>query len=508
MPVPLSRASAIRTPSTSTKQVVAAATQLINGLHDGTMSETAYDTALVSHLRSSSDPTQIAFPATLGWLRRYQHEDGSWGGRIQTAHDRIVSTLAAVVRLAEVPDPWAHDAVERGVSSLWRYAANWSEEAHETIAFELLVPHLLHVAQDLDLTLPYDAFERVSQLQAEKLRKIPPGYLYQKPTTLIHSLEFLGSDLDRDRIGVLRSSNGSYGNSPSATAHVLLSVPDERAERYLRRVMSVSLNGGACNVYPFEIFEKAWVLYNFLAAGISLPSTKPHLQYLSDSIGPNGAGISRDGLIQDSDNTAVTMVVLHNAGYQPDTDLILGYEQDDYFSCFPFERNASISANAHVLHALRNHPNRYKSQIAKLIVYLRSQRLEGCYWQDKWHVSPYYATTQVVIAAQGLTDRLVPGTRSWLLETQRPEGSWGRYVGTSEETAYAIQALLSLPDASDPTVQAAVNRGVAYLSEHFHDTDYPELWIGKGLYTPYAVVRSAILSALHMHRHPNGKGRR
>jgi halimadienyl-diphosphate synthase len=74
---------------------------------------------------------------------------------------------------------------------------------------------------------------------------------------LAHSLEFLEPDIDPGRVTALRSPNGSYGNSPSATAHVLSFGYDEPAARYLRRVMDTSLNGGACTVYPFEIFEKA-----------------------------------------------------------------------------------------------------------------------------------------------------------------------------------------------------------------------------------------------------------
>ena len=84
-----------------------ASSQLLNGLHDDTMSETAYDTAIVSHLRSWQDASRLAFPASIGWLRRHQRADGSWDGRIETTHDRIVSTRAAVVRLVELPDRWA-----------------------------------------------------------------------------------------------------------------------------------------------------------------------------------------------------------------------------------------------------------------------------------------------------------------------------------------------------------------------------------------------------------------
>ncbi len=489
----------------STKALATASSELINGLLDGAMSETAYDTAMVSHLRSSRDPSQLAFPATIGWLRRYQHADGSWGGRVEIAHDRIVSTLAAIVRLAELPDEWARLAVQNGVAYLWRRARDWQAGPHETIAFELLVPRFLQDAQQLGLALPFDAFAGVLLMREEKLRRIPEGYLYAKPTTLVHSLEFLGSDIDRRQVRRLRGQNGSYGNSPSATAHVLAQVHDDQAEGYLQRVMGISLNGGACNVYPFEVFERAWVLYNLGLAGIAPSSVRVHLQYLFDSLRPEGLGISREGLIPDSDDTAMVLTVLQRAGYTVSLDSLLPFERDDCFSCFPFERNASISANARVLEALKlgrgRDRNRCSGQIAKIHAYLRDQRLGGRYWQDKWHVSPYYATAQVVTAACGIADDLVAQTQAWLLETQRPDGSWGCYCGTSEETAYAMQALLTLTVKANPATNAALTRGAAYLSQHFDDTDYPELWVGKGLYTPYAVVRSAVISALQLYHH-------
>jgi hypothetical protein len=40
-------------------------------------------------------------------------------------------------------------------------------------------------------------------------------------------------------------------------------------------------------------------------------------------------------------------------------------------------------------------------------------------------------------------------------------------------------------------------RASSYLWERIDEHGYPELWVGKGLYAPYAVVRAAILGALY-----------
>lgn len=482
------------------QRLMGAARQLVGSLRDGAVSETAYDTAVVARLVSARDPQQPAFPATSGWLRRHQHADGSWGGRIATGHDRLVSTLAALVRLAELPDAWAQASAQDGAAYIWRHARDWQDDPHETVAFELLVPQLLAEARQRGLPLPYEVFAPVLALRDEKLGKIPAGYLYDAPTTLLHSLEFLGRGLDAERILARRGLNGSYGCSPSATAHVLMRARDDAAERYLHRVMGVALNGGAPTIFPFEVFERGWILYNLGQTGVAIAGTGCHRRYLLDSLTPGGVGMSREGLQPDCDDTAMALIVLGRAGGAVDLDLLRPFEREGWFSTFPFERTTSNTVNARVLEALKVGAgaalSRHTPTIAKIARFLDGQRLDGAYWQDKWHVSPYYATAQVTLAARGVADALLEGTRAWLLRTQRPDGSWGRYGGTSEETAYALQALHALAPVGDRLAAPAMARGVGYLAEHFDDTDYPELWIGKGLYTPYAIVRSAIIAAL------------
>lgn len=492
----------------SADRIRAAQRELVDGLHDGALSETAYDTAIVSRLRDERDPGQSAFPSTNDWLRWHQHADGSWGGRSETGHDRLVATLAAVIALSERSEPVERQAIQDGVKYICDHAAAWETCPYETVAFELLVPQLLLQARGLGLKLPYGRFVNLGALQMEKLGQIPPGLLYEEPTTLVHSLEFMNGQIDTDRVHRLRATNGSYGNSPSATAHVLGYVRDGPAEIYLRRVLHMSVNGGVPTTYPIDIFERSWVLYNLgHARAAHRGPVRTHLHYLANSVTPEGFGWSR-GLIPDSDSTAVALMVLDRAGFPVELDVLLRFERDGHFSCFPFERNSSVTANAHVLEALRlgaaQRPGRFAKQCAKIIRHLEEHQRDKVYWLDKWHVSPYYATAHVTLAAGGIADHLLTGTEAWLLETQHSNGAWGQDGGTSEETAYAMQALSALPTDSPLDVVRALQRGAMYLSEHFDDTDYPELWIGKGLYTPYAVVRSAVIAALILY-HRDGR---
>lgn len=71
-------------------------------------------------------------------------------------------------------------------------------------------------------------------------------------------------------------------------------------------------------------------------------------------------------------------------------------------------------------------------------------------------------------------------------------GAWGVFRGTCEETAYAVLALMR----ASPKAALPIRRGVEFLLDNRNEAPVPELWVGKGLYAPLLVVRSAVLSAI------------
>jgi halimadienyl-diphosphate synthase len=83
----------------------------------------------------------------------------------------------------------------------------------------------------------------------------------------------------------------------------------------------------------------------------------------------------------------------------------------------------------------------------------------------------------------------------WLVASQRPDGSWGHFLSTAEETAYCLQALVIARRCGENVPAEVIDRGYQWLAAHA-DGPYPWLWIGKCLYSPDVVVRSAVLSAL------------
>jgi halimadienyl-diphosphate synthase len=179
-----------------------------------------------------------------------------------------------------------------------------------------------------------------------------------------------------------------------------------------------------------------------------------------------------------------------------DIDALWRYELGDRFCCFRSEANPSVSVNTHMLGAWRQagfdarHP-----AVQKIIAFLQRTQLIDMFWLDKWHVSPYYPTADAINVSAGYANNLVENAVKWMIGTQSSDGSWGYYMPTAEETAYCLQALIAWKQYGGWVPKDTMQRGLAWLVDH-QIPPYPPLWVGKCLYCPTRVVRSAILSAL------------
>ncbi|TMD04783.1 MAG: hypothetical protein E6J01_12170 [Chloroflexi bacterium] len=477
----------------------AEAANLLRVLGTGTMSAVAYDTAFLARLRKPGAPDALAYPATLRWLLRAQNADGSFGTTLPIPKERVLSTVSAVLALAALPpgehEEIAHRARLAALTYLWEKTADW-QTGLTPVGFEQILPTLMDDGRVRQLPLPFDRFAGVTAQREAKLGHIPPTLIYKMPTLLLHSLEYLGSRLDVGAAAAQLSENGSFGNSPSATAYFLeRGGAAPAAWAYLDSV--VDAEGGVPDVAPFEVFERAWVLYNLARAGIVVPDADRHIRYLASTLTDDGVGCSRTGLRPDADDTAMTLTVLQRYGQSPVAGPLRSFEGIEYFHTFPLEREPSPTVNAHVLEALaacQPFPTR-ASMEQKVVRFLRDQRVDGAHWVDKWHSSPFYATARVVFALTASAPDLCLPALKWLAETQRSDGSWGWFEqGTAEETAYAVQGWLAVPPAQRQGLRVNLGAAETFLAEAAGEPRIP-LWVGKGLYTPVHIVESAILSA-------------
>lgn len=474
---------------------------LLRNIGPGQMMTTAYDTAWIARLGEIGEPIG---EQALQWLRANQLEDGSWGAKEPYYHhDRVICTLAAmnaIARRARTMDrprlQRAELALEQAISGLQ------TDPVGETVGFELIVPTLLHEAKALGGIHNQEnkVLQQLAPKRAAKLSALPDG-IVNRSVTVAFSSEMAGTD-KRDLLDIdnLQEPDGSIAVSPSATAYFVICVRrrDEAALNYLHTVVD---DGEAPNVYPFDVFEQAWVLWN-LALTSNMDShmialIQPSLNFLKSAWIPGqGVGFAANYTPNDGDDTGLVFEVLSRFGYSVDLEALLRYEHVYYFRCFNLESSPSVSANIHILGALKqsglgkNHPS-----VEKILKFLSEIRKENTFWLDKWHASPYYATTQAIAACSGYTEDLVKNAIHWILATQNKDGSWGYYMPTAEETAYCIQALKIWERLGYKVPDNIFRKSALWLKEHM-DQSYPPLWIGKCLYCPELVVRSAILSAL------------
>jgi hypothetical protein len=308
---------------------------------------------------------------------------------------------------------------------------------------------------------------------------------------------------------------GSIGASPAATAAWLDGPGDPQgrsARVYLTEV--VRRHGGPvpCTV-PITVFERSWVLSTLARVGVPLSPPPATTAELAAALGPDGTAAG-PGLPADADTTAVVLSALALLGEPTDPGPLLAYRVGPHFCTWPGENGVSVTTNAHVLDALGTHragsrptgAGRLATVVEDLAGWLCDAQKSDGSWIDRWHASLYYPTSCCVLALDrfGRTGRAaravgpaVDRAVRWVLATQRPDGSWGRWSGTAEETAYAMLVLLGVRRSPDRRIDRAVARGRDYLRDTF-DEPGPALWHDKDLYRPAAIVRAFTIAALHL----------
>jgi len=486
---------------------------LIHNL-DNRMGPSAYDTAWLARLRDP-ETQEPRWPELLEQLLATQHADGSWGGDIFYYHDRVICTLAAVIALKQNGHGRSNEyGIRRAERFLWRNLHLLPHDPSELVAFELILPTLLGEAHQIGLDTPTHTCG-YGKIQTEKLQLIPPELLYSPRLSTALSLEFLGTSANVDQLRGALTVNGSLGNSPAATAYYLsLAGRDPRAMRYLESVKAHLPH--ITPIYPFRIFERTWVLNSFTSIGMPIRGLMDEKDWrnLQDEATSAGVGFDHTFGVADGDTSSVYSRVLLAAGYDLDTQILTQYQDEErhLFRTYYYERNPSVSTNVHALEALNlmdDFPNRAEVQ-TEIITMLLDRRKYGTFWVDKWHASPFYATSHTLVALLNTRPYLASGcqqTVDWITHMQAADGSWGYFgKGTVEETAFALTALLHYR-RHRPVDDDILHRGAAYLAQHYIGgmSLFPSLWIVKCLYSPTDIIRSVVLAALVFYENTFGR---
>jgi halimadienyl-diphosphate synthase len=469
----------------------------VRHIDEGKTKGAAYDTAWTA--RVTDETGTPLFPECVQWLLENQKSDGSWGCYQQNYHDRILSTLSAVIALEELDETRYAHYIQRGEAYIWENLKNLGKDSCRLVGSELLLPSLMEQAESLGLNLPYH-INTYKKEYHRKLDSIEESLWYSPLKPISYSLEFLGDNVDRELLSLAQLPNGSVATSPAATAFFLKYTKDAKAFKYLKKVLSMAADGSVMAVYPIEIFEYGWTMYNFMLAGLYFPRYTQICNFFLKSLGPTGVGSSSELPSTDVDDTAVVCKVLCGMRYPTDVHIFDAYDTEEYYLTFPFEIDPSVSANIHVLDFAKSCselPDR-EEVIERLIKFLKREMHSG-YWTDKWNVSPYYPTSHAILTLYDLEPSLTEKAVSWILNTQNEDGTWGNN-GKLEETAYCVQALMYYHQNVDHIDMSGLSKALSHITGTIFPLTYlAELWIEKVLYCPINVVFSTVASASIMY---------
>lgn len=482
---------------------------LLKEMGPGFMANTAYDTAWVARLGDIDREMSLE---AMEWICEHQLSDGSWGAEeISNYHDRVISTLSAMIALTHkgrrIRD---RRQIEKGVLALENITDNATRgltagPSGSTVGFEMIAPTLVAEAEKLGIIKQQGdrILGRLRKMREIKMAKLA-GVNIDRHVSAVFSAEMAGVDsinlLDTTN---LQEPNGSIGYSPSSTAYFAQYIQpgEKKALHYLHSIIN---RGGVPNFAPFDIFERCWVLWNFSLLNNfdreTIGLVHSHIDYLRQRWKPRvGIGFATDCVMFDSDDISVMQRILIRFGYESDLEAIINYEEEEYFRCVQHEASPSIGVNIHILGALKlagfdkNHP-----AIQKILAFLRTTESDDGYWFDKWHASPYYITSHIVIECLDYDLKLSQDAIDWILRTQNSNGGWGYFgIPTAEETAFCLQALKTWRNSGNKLPSGRIEIASAWLEQHC-EPPYPWMWIAKTLYYPELIIQSSILTALAM----------
>lgn len=480
-----------------------------NAAEVGLISPEAYSTAWLALVPDAQDPSKPAWPQAFQYLQTHQLIDGGWGEpQVYYAHERLISTLAALYALSTWGNPADNGRIKRGVQAVHQYVHDLPDEPNEPIGFELLLPALLSKLAPFQLDLPKPLWsDEFQEATAKKLKLIGSMAMnYDQPRTWWFSMEMLPEEQLAQISKQILDAHGSIATSTAATAAYLRALrlngrDSAEATNFLNHVLHTS-GGGVGFCWPIEVFELTWVLDAFMRAGFDPNSQHiaPFVEKLAHMYETHPTGLSWSQVfpLNDSDDTATGYSVLRWAGLRPREDTLLNFWNTTHFQTYLDERTASVSANINALSALRHnlHIAEHKQVAIHVTNWLREQLDTHGQFTDKWHLSPLYVTSRAIFALAGWDDDLTQRCIDYILQAQHASGGWG--YGTQanlEETSFAVLGLIAAWHSGQLRDDGALRRARYFFANHSNNLPTERLWIGKTLYQPVGVTTGTIYAA-------------
>ncbi|XP_048227987.1 ent-kaurene synthase, chloroplastic isoform X1 [Ricinus communis] len=299
-------------------------------LEKARLSVSSYDTAWVAMVPSKESREKPMFPECLEWVMKNQHPDGSWcsnyPGHPLLVKDSLSSTLACVLALHkwQLGDSLVQRGLEYIEANCW---AAIDEKQLTPIGFDIIFPAMIELALQNGLELPLDS----SLLDGLQLKRDTEVTRCDLKATKAYLLEGMGGNFEWEEIikhG--RRSNGSFSNSPSATAAALFHNHSQPCYNYLSSLL-MQYDNAVPTVHPLEIYSQLRTIDNFQKLGVD--------RYCRNEIENALDNIYRYWLLRDEEIysdincCALGFRLLRMHGYDISSEALSQYsEEEHYFS--------------------------------------------------------------------------------------------------------------------------------------------------------------------------------
>lgn len=213
---------------------------------------------------------QWLFPECFDYILRHQSNNGDWPS-YETVADGILNTAAALLAIRRHLS-WSHTNEDLHARSQKAQRAfkvlleRYDVSSCDQVGFEMLITQHINLLAADGVIIASPCLQELEAVFREKQKRLSLSQdsIYQKPSTLLHSLESLVGHINFDRIRCRREPNGSMLNSPSSTAAYLMHASewDHDAEAYLRTVLrqgTEPYRGCVPCAWPTTMFEVSWV---------------------------------------------------------------------------------------------------------------------------------------------------------------------------------------------------------------------------------------------------------
>ncbi|XP_028799726.1 ent-kaur-16-ene synthase, chloroplastic [Neltuma alba] len=236
------------------------------------LSVSGYDTAWVAMIPSPSSPETPLFPQSLNWLLQNQQNDGSWGLPHRNdllTKDSLLTTLACVLALKQ----WGvgEQQTNRGFQYIESNIASALDDKQDSpIGFDIIFPHLLEQAQNLNLNLPLGGKRLETFIQKREL-EIQSGWGSKSEgwkAYMAYISEGFGKSQNWEMAMKFQRKNGSLFNSPATTASAYTHINNPHCLDYLFSLLD-KFGNAVPTIHPFDVYARLHMVDSLEKLGIN-----------------------------------------------------------------------------------------------------------------------------------------------------------------------------------------------------------------------------------------------